>query len=158
MYLIDKLLASDNTRFVREAVGYTTAVTECRLLQYLRCTRQTRLYYVRSCNCPSCCVDNVRCSFLFQYIERCLTKYAPCRRRNDCQYIVQHYPYAWQPTTCGLRQSCHQEHTLHELWARHLSKIHSTVDLYLTTSDLKSVEKSRPSLNTAAVAWLIDIR
>jgi len=46
----------------------------------------------------------------------------------------------------GLRQSHHPQHTLHELRARLLSKIHSTVDVYSTTSDLSSDQKSRPQL------------
>jgi len=57
----------------------------------------------------------------------------------------------------GLHQLYHQQHTLHELWARCLSKIHSTVDLYSTMSDLKSVEKSCHRLNTAAFTWLLVI-
>jgi len=44
----------------------------------------------------------------------------------------------------GLRQSYHPQHTLHELRARRLSKIHSTVDPYSTTSDFKDVEKLHP--------------
>jgi len=48
--------------------------------------------------------------------------------------------------THGPRQSYHSQHTLNELRAERLSKIYSTVGLYSTTSDLKSVEKSRPHL------------
>jgi len=43
----------------------------------------------------------------------------------------------------GLRQSYHPQHTLRQLRARRLSKIHGTVDLYSITSDMKSAEKSR---------------
>jgi len=38
----------------------------------------------------------------------------------------------------GLCQSYHPQHTLHELRAWRFSKIHSTVDLYSTKSDLKA--------------------
>jgi len=43
----------------------------------------------------------------------------------------------------GLRQSYHPQHTLHELRARRLSEIHSAVNLYSTTSDLKKVSRNR---------------
>jgi len=44
----------------------------------------------------------------------------------------------------GRRQSYHWQHTLHELRALRFSKIHSTVDLYSTTSELKASRNRAP--------------
>jgi len=68
-------------------------------------------------------------------------------RTERCERIVRHDScrqcHSVANSTAGrlngLRQSYHLQH---ELRARRLSKIHSTVDLYSITSDLKSVEKS----------------
>jgi len=55
----------------------------------------------------------------------------------------------------SLHQLYHPQHTLHELWARHLSKTHSTVNLHSTKSDVKESQNCARVWNTVAVTWLL---
>jgi len=120
---------TDCLRPIRCSLGPTLLVSYSFLYWWLSVRHRSRFFH--SCIFHPCCLLPIFPLLHFQ--------------RPQCLSVAN----STADRLNGLRQSYHPQHTLHELRARRLSKINSTFDLYLATSDLKSVEKSRPSLNTA---------